>query len=120
SLGRDEKMSALVRHSFRQPPEVWAGSIGDWKQVSNANRDLRPAWGEAKSLHWKSDGLKVQGWLLYPRDYDSNRRYPMVVSVHGGPASSKRPGWPRPHFDFSVLSAEGYFVFFPNPRGSYG
>jgi dipeptidyl aminopeptidase/acylaminoacyl peptidase len=71
-------------------------------------------------LHWKSDEYTIQGWLLYPQNYDPQKRYPMVVSIHGGPASARRPGWPGPSFDFSFLSAEGYFVFFPNPRGSYG
>jgi dipeptidyl aminopeptidase/acylaminoacyl peptidase len=120
ALSRDGKVSALIRHSFAQPPEVWAGPIGAWKQVTGANRALRPQWGEARSLHWKSDEWQVQGWLLYPRDFDPRRRYPLVVSVHGGPASALRPAWPHLSFDLSVLAHEGYFVLFPNPRGSYG
>jgi dipeptidyl aminopeptidase/acylaminoacyl peptidase len=44
----------------------------------------------------------------------------MVVSVHGGPAWAVRPFWPGTFFDLAVLSAQGYFVFYPNPRGSYG
>ena len=44
----------------------------------------------------------------------------MVVSIHGGPAGWNAPHWPGANFDLSVLSALGYFVFFPNPRGSYG
>jgi dipeptidyl aminopeptidase/acylaminoacyl peptidase len=117
---RDGKICALIRHSFRQPPEVWAGPVGAWKQVTRANQDARPGWGKAQSLHWKSDGWNVQGWLLYPRHYDPARRYPLVVSVHGGPAVARRPAWPGTFFDPAVLAHEGYFVFFPNPRGSYG
>jgi dipeptidyl aminopeptidase/acylaminoacyl peptidase len=120
SLARDGKTSALIRHSFRRPPEVWAGPVGDWKQVTHRNDEARPQWGEGRSLHWKSDDFTVQGWLLYPRGYDPNRRYPMVVSVHGGPSSARRPSWPGTFFDLAALAAEGYFVFFPNPRGSYG
>jgi dipeptidyl aminopeptidase/acylaminoacyl peptidase len=120
SFSRDGKASALVRQSFARPPEVWAGAVGDWRPLTHANRDLRPGWGEARSLHWHSDEWRVQGWLLYPRDFDPHRRYPMVVSVHGGPASSRRPSWPGTGFDLALLSHEGYFVFFPNPRGSYG
>jgi dipeptidyl aminopeptidase/acylaminoacyl peptidase len=120
SLSRDGKTCALIRHSFRRPPEVWAGPVGDWKQVTHRNDKAQPRWGEARSLHWKSDDFTVQGWLLYPRSYDPNRRYPMVVSVHGGPSSARRPSWPTTFFDPAVLAAEGYFVFFPNPRGSYG
>jgi len=120
SLARDGKTSALIRHSFHHPPEVWAGPIGGWKQVTHANRDAKATWGEVKSLHWKSDAWEVQGWLLYPRDYDATKRYPLVVSVHGGPASSRHPAWPGSFFDLAALAQAGYFVFFPNPRGSFG
>jgi dipeptidyl aminopeptidase/acylaminoacyl peptidase len=120
SLSRDGKTCALIRHSFWAPPEVWAGPINGWKQVTHSNKNLRPRWGEATSLHWKSGGRTVQGWLLYPRKYDARKRYPLIVSVHGGPASAKRPAWPSTFFDLSVFSSEGYFVLFPNPRGSFG
>ena len=120
SLAHDGKTCALIRHSFQRPPEIWAGPVGDWKQVTHRNDKARPQWGDARSLHWKSDNFTVQGWLLYPRDYEPKRRYPMVVSVHGGPSSARKPSWPATHFDLSALAAEGYFVFFPNPRGSYG
>jgi dipeptidyl aminopeptidase/acylaminoacyl peptidase len=120
SLSRDQKTTAVIRQSYRQPPEVWAGPVGGWKQMTHLNRGVRPHWGEARSLHWRSGGRTVQGWLLYPRDYDPKRRYPMVVSVHGGPAWVRRPAWPGVFFDLAALAAEGYFVFFPNPRGSFG
>jgi dipeptidyl aminopeptidase/acylaminoacyl peptidase len=120
SLSADGKSSAVVRHSFQQPPEVWAGPIGNWKQVTQANRDARPSWGEAKSIRWTSDGLAIQGWLVYPKDYDPKRRYPMVVVVHGGPSWMHRSAWPSASFDYAELSAAGYFVLLPNPRGSFG
>ena len=120
SLARDEKSSAVIRQSFQNPPEVWAGPLGDWQQITRVNQKLRPSWGEAKSIHWNQDGRLVQGWLLYPSNYDPNRRYPLVVSVHGGPASAVRPSWPGTFFDLAVLSSQGYFVLFPNPRGSFG
>jgi len=120
SLAQDGKTSALVRHSFRQPPEVWAGPLGDWTQVTHLNQEARPEWGEAKSLHWSNDALEIQGWLLYPLDYDAARQYPLVVSVHGGPGSGVKPSWPETFFDLALLSHEGYFVLFPNPRGSFG
>ena len=120
SLARDGQTAAVIRHSFHQPPEVWAGAIGDWKQLTHANANRRPNWGEAKSLHWPSDGMTVQGWLLYPRSYDPTQHYPMVVVVHGGPAWTTRPAWPETFLGLTVLSHEGYFVLFPNPRGSHG
>jgi dipeptidyl aminopeptidase/acylaminoacyl peptidase len=120
SLARDGRTSAMIRRSWRQPPEVWAGPVGEWQQITSDNRGRKQLWGEAKSIHWKSDDFTVQGWLLYPREFDPGKRYPLVVSVHGGPASAKLPSWPGLNFDLTPLSHEGYFVLFPNPRGSYG
>jgi len=120
SASRDGKMAGAIRSDWQHPPEVWAGPTGDWKPVTSANAALRPKWGIAKSVSWTSDGLPGQGWLLFPRDYDALKKYPMIVSIHGGPANSNYPHWPGASFDLSMLSALGYFVFFPNPRGSYG
>jgi dipeptidyl aminopeptidase/acylaminoacyl peptidase len=120
ALSADGKSAAVVRSSWKQAPEVWAGRIGEWRQVTHENSAHKPLWGEAKSLHWSSDGFEVQGWLLYPRDFNASRQYPMVVAIHGGPASSLKPAWPRPGFNPVLLSQQGYFVFLPNARGSYG
>jgi dipeptidyl aminopeptidase/acylaminoacyl peptidase len=73
-----------------------------------------------KSIHWMNGSQRVQGWLLYPKNYDAREHYPMVVVPHGGPASDVRSAWPSDFFNTNELSAHGYFVFYPNPRGSYG
>ncbi|MHB8735901.1 MAG: S9 family peptidase [Terriglobales bacterium] len=112
--------SAVIRTSFASPPEVWAGPVGAWRQLTDANAGHHPSWGKFERLHWMNDGQSVQGWLLYPRDYDPGRKYPMVVSVHGGPSAANLPGWPGAFFNSSSLSTAGFFVLYPNPRGSYG
>ncbi|MGA9240740.1 MAG: S9 family peptidase [Silvibacterium sp.] len=111
---------AFVRSSFSRPPEVWAGELMDLKQITHFNDDLKPMWGKAESVEWKNDGFDVQGWLLYPGNYDPVRKYPMIVMVHGGPSSAVLPRWPGIGFGGAPFSALGYFVFMPNPRGSYG
>jgi dipeptidyl aminopeptidase/acylaminoacyl peptidase len=110
--------SAAIVQSFDQPPEVRAGPIGSWKPLTKENAGQKPFWGEARSIHWESGGTRVQGWLLAPRDVEANRRYPMVVGVHGGPSSAIAPSWPVRWN--AVLPSQGYFLFLPNPRGSYG
>jgi dipeptidyl aminopeptidase/acylaminoacyl peptidase len=116
----DAATSAVVRSSFDQPPEVWAGPTGKWQQLTHSNDAQQREWGEAKSIEWKNGSFEVQGWLLFPEPYDPAKRYPMIVSVHGGPASGVRPSWPRPGLPLQLLTEQGYFVFEPNPRGSYG
>ncbi len=120
SLARDGKTAAAVRSDWQHPPEVWAGPIGDWKRITNENASHHAPWGQAKNVEWTNEGFSVQGWLLYPRDFDASKKYGMIVSPHGGPASALTPHWPGVQFDPSILAALGYFVFFPNPRGSYG
>jgi len=120
SLAKDGKMSAVVWQSLGKPPEIWTGVIGQWRQLTYVNQAFKPEWGEAKSVHWQNDGFNLQGWLLYPKNFDPGKRYPMVVSVHGGPGAMVHSSWPGPHSFAVALSADGYFVFFPNPRGSFG
>ena len=120
SLTADGQTCAAIRHSWERPPEIWVGPPGGWRQVTRVNSAQRPAWGRSKSIRWENEGFEVQGWLLYPSNYTPGQRYPMVVCVHGGPAFVTKPGWPGPFFDVTALAGAGYFVFFPNPRGSYG
>ena len=116
----DAATSAVVRSSWGQAPEVWAGTTGKWQQLTHSNDAQQRAWGDVKSITWKNGGFDVQGWLIFPQPYDPAKHYPMVVSVHGGPASGVRANWPRPGLPLQLMSAQGYFVFMPNPRGSYG
>jgi dipeptidyl aminopeptidase/acylaminoacyl peptidase len=120
SASSDQATLAVIRHSFRQPPEVWAGAPGQWRALTQANRAARPEWGETTSVHWKSDEFEVQGWLLAPVEIDRSRRYPLVVVVHGGPSSAVTPGWLGADSLPAALSRWGYYVLMPNPRGSFG
>ena len=120
SLAKDGATMAFVRESYAAPPEVWAGRVGEWKQLTHRNEGVTREWGDAKSLEWKNGGLEVQGWLLYPKDFDASKKYPLVVNVHGGPSWASVSRWPSPHGYASALAGAGYFVLSPNPRGSFG
>jgi dipeptidyl aminopeptidase/acylaminoacyl peptidase len=118
SLSHDGSVTAVVRESPMQPPEVWAGAIGQWKQITQLNADVKPVWGEARNFHWTNGSLHLEGWLMLPKDFDKGKTYPLVVNVHGGPSSACSA-----RFDSRTMggeSAMGYFAFCPNPRGSYG
>ena len=118
TLSRDGAVTASIRQSASTPPEVWAGQIGQWKQLTKLNADVKPAWGEMLNFHWVNGSLRLQGWLMLPRDFVPGKKYPLVVNVHGGPSSACTSHW-----DAKVMGPEstmGYFAFCPNPRGSYG
>lgn len=120
AFSQDTKTTAVIRQSYSDPPEIWAGPVGNWKRLTHRNASLKPQWGEAKSLHWKTDIGEVQGWLIYPREFDPSKKYPLVVDVHGGPAWAYTPAWPTQWAYTFALPADGYFLLMPNPRGSYG
>ena len=122
SLSRDQQQIAFIQSSYSAAPEVHAGALGHAAPaaVTSFNAALKPAWGKAESVEWNNEGFHVQGWLLYPANYDPKKTYPMIVSVHGGPSSTLLPYWPAVGYTAVPFSTLGYFVFFPNPRGSYG
>jgi dipeptidyl aminopeptidase/acylaminoacyl peptidase len=118
SFSRDGMVTALVRQSASDPPEVWAGPIGNWKQITHLNAGLPPAWGATRNIHWMNGSTRIQGWLMLPMDFAPSKTYPLVVSVHGGPSSACTSHWDAGFA--GAASALGYFVLCPNPRGSYG
>jgi dipeptidyl aminopeptidase/acylaminoacyl peptidase len=120
SVSDDGKVSAAIRSSFSAAPEIWAGQNGAWKQITQRNKGVAAAWGEGKSIRWKSDSYEVQGWLIYPANFDPGKKYPLIVDVHGGPSAAVLSSWPGSGDFAMALAASGYFVLQPNPRGSFG
>ncbi|MBO6522781.1 MAG: S9 family peptidase [Balneolaceae bacterium] len=61
------------------------------------------------------DGIDLQGWLIYPPNYDESRSYPLLVEIHGGPISNYGPRFTP---ELQLMASAGYVVFYPNMRGS--
>jgi dipeptidyl aminopeptidase/acylaminoacyl peptidase len=116
SIARDGVTTAAISENFQRPPEVVSGAIGSWKPVTHANDGVQPMWGRSQNVNWTSDGYRVQGWLLFPKEMKD--KMPLVVQVHGGPSSGAISQWPQ--LNLAGLVANGYVVLLPNPRGSYG
>jgi dipeptidyl aminopeptidase/acylaminoacyl peptidase len=121
SLSKNAAFSAVIRQSYTSPPEVETGPPGKWKPVTHLNAGVRRITGQATNVFWKSESFSVQGMLIEPPSIEPGRRYPLVVDVHGGPAFAHYPIFPAAQDSFdAALASHGYFVFKPNPRGSYG
>jgi dipeptidyl aminopeptidase/acylaminoacyl peptidase len=118
SFSRDGKTSAVVAQTFERPPEIYAGALGSWHAVTHANA-AQTANTRAQSISWTNDGYQVQGWLLAPLNTTVNKRSPMIVEIHGGPSAAVTPRFLGQGVDRDLL-ARGYYLFLPNPRGSYG
>ncbi len=123
SLSADGSIAALQVQDFTHPPELFAGVPGSaLAAVTHANSGLTPQV-TAQSVAWKSDGFDVQGWLLGPL-HSTPGKHPLVVDIHGGPSAATTPHYVAPYGSgvFATVDwlKKGYFVFYANPRGSYG
>ena len=77
------------------------------------NRNL----GAVEEITWQSsaDDLEVQGWLVTPPDFDSSKKYPFILEIHGGPFAAYGPQFSS---EVQLYAAAGYVVLYTNPRGS--
>jgi dipeptidyl aminopeptidase/acylaminoacyl peptidase len=105
---------AFSEQGHATPPEVYAGPFTAPRPITHLNPNATPP-ARTESIVWTNQGFHVQGWLTYPADYNPARKYPLIVTVHGGPSASAGARWGG-----SVWAQLGYFVFAPNPRGSFG
>jgi dipeptidyl aminopeptidase/acylaminoacyl peptidase len=102
-------------------------TIGDLFSVSSDGAQTRitdfnhKLWSQLnitmpEEINYKSfDGKNIQGWIQKPPDFDPQKKYPMILDIHGGPHAAY--GWVFDH-EFQWMAAKGYVVFYPNPRGS--
>jgi dipeptidyl aminopeptidase/acylaminoacyl peptidase len=113
---------AATLEDYEHPAEIAVGTVTGGTltmiPVTRENAALGAAT-RATSVTWRSEGRDVQGWLLAPRDVIAGRKYPMIVIVHGGPSAAVTPQYLW-NGTTRQLIEHGYYVFEPNPRGSYG
>ena len=117
--------AALVAQTPRHPNEVYVlpSPGGEAARRTTSNdwlADLRFA-EQTVIRHEARDGLELEGILIHPLDYEPGRRYPLILSVHGGPEAHDRNGWLTGYSaPGQVAAARGFFVLYPNYRGSTG
>lgn len=122
SLSADGRMGAAVIEDFGHAPRLIAGPVPRMATITHDN-DALDVDLDVRSLKWQSDGFEVQGWLIGPRNRPSAKQYPMIVHVHGGPAAAVLPLFGTDYSLYTTVHEwveRGYFVFMPNPRGSFG
>ncbi|HIF57674.1 MAG: S9 family peptidase [bacterium] len=128
SVSRDEDSGViLIGYSDPvTPPTVFttAGVEGvmdrsSWIQLVDANPQLRDvSFGKEVEVTWTStDGKTVGGVLVYPVGYSEGTRYPLIVAIHGGPASADQLRF-NGGYNAQVYAGAGYAVLKPNYRGS--
>jgi dipeptidyl aminopeptidase/acylaminoacyl peptidase len=105
------------------PSEVYTLAGDTWTRRTNTNPWLDEVELTRQAIHrfTASDGVTIEGVLLYPRDFQEGTRYPLVIVAHGGPESHYNNEWVTTYSGWGqLLSRQGYFVWYPNYRSSTG
>jgi len=120
----DGSVLTYTRSSYMHPPAVFAahGDGSGERSIESQNRALmsRHAFGEVRDVTIKGwHGEPVQMFVVYPPNFDPNRKWPLMHSIHGGPHAAHHDGW---HFRWNahVFAGQGYVVPLVNYHGSSG
>ncbi len=101
----------LYRFSLRDPNSV--------TRLTEVNADVLHGvtLGEVEEIWYGSDPFRIQGWIVKPPEFDASRKYPLMLSIHGGPHGMYNGGF---NFAFQEHAANDYVILYTNPRGSTG
>lgn len=92
---------------------------GDARRLTRLNDDLLQyrVLGRVEEIRYPSshDEREIQAWIVTPPDFDEEKRYPLILEIHGGPFANYGP---RFSTEVQLYAASGYVVLYVNPRGS--
>lgn len=112
------------RSSMNQANEIYSYHLKTkkWKQLSNINGEIYKKINFSKiEKHYfnTSDGKKMLTWVIYPPNFDPNKKYPTLLYCQGGPQSALTQYYSF-RWNFQLMAAQGYIVVAPNRRGMPG
>ena len=115
----DNGRYAFTYGNVYNPADLAVGFNGSKNRLTKLNDDLfmYKSLGKVEEVWYSSsyDGKKIQGWLVYPPDFDPNKKYPLILEIHGGPFTNY--GF-RFSAEVQLFASAGNFVLYTNPRGS--
>ncbi|MEM6845116.1 MAG: S9 family peptidase [Bacteroidota bacterium] len=119
SVSNDSQI-AYTSTAPQRPADVsLVSNSGQSSQLTGLNEDLLAykQLGKVEEIRYASsaDGREVQGWLVYPPDFDESKQYPLLLEIHGGPFANYGL---RFSAEMQLYAAQGYVVLYTNPRGS--
>ena len=121
---QDGKSIVFAASSMTSPTEIMkVGTNGGVPTaLTTVNRDGLKSFGlrSVEDVDWKGAlNAKVHGFLLKPANFDPQKKYPLIVLIHGGPQGAWGDSWSY-RWNPQIYANAGYVVFAPNPRGSTG
>jgi dipeptidyl aminopeptidase/acylaminoacyl peptidase len=124
STGADRRV-VYLHHDAAHPAEVYTSAKADGSDataLTHHNDELIAGLDlpKAESFTFRgADRDMVQGWLIQPPGFDSGKKYPVLLLIHGGPQGAFHDEWHN-RWNYQLFAAPGYAVLAINPRGSTG
>jgi dipeptidyl aminopeptidase/acylaminoacyl peptidase len=120
----DGKDLVLTRQSLTSPIELYRASLvgGGVVQLTKTNEEFISGFhlNPREELDWEgAAGDRVHGFLVKPANFTPDKKWPVIVLIHGGPQGAWEDSWSY-RWNPQVFASAGYVVFAPNPRGSTG
>ena len=109
-------------HSFCAPNEICSIENGTVTKITSINDELLAAVDMPKvekRLIPTTDGKEMTTWVLYPANFDANKKYPAILYCQGGPQQAVSQFWSY-RWNLALMAAQGYIVIAPNRRGLPG
>jgi dipeptidyl aminopeptidase/acylaminoacyl peptidase len=118
--GEDQAVVAISKPT--EPSDLYSLKIttGEIEKLTSVNEKALEeiTLSPVESFYFESEGgLSVQGWLMYPANFNPEEKYPLILEVHGGPHAMYGNSYMH---EFQMLAGQGNAVLFTNPRGSHG
>ncbi|HJQ21818.1 MAG TPA: S9 family peptidase [Gemmatimonadaceae bacterium] len=119
-------MAVGVRSTPTKPNDIVtfmipkSGTTSTFTQLTAVNDDVLQGkqLAQTEEIWYTSrDGLRIQGWIVKPPDFDPSKKYPLMLEIHGGPQAMYNVGFSFARQDHA---ANGYVMLYTNPRGSTG
>ncbi len=112
---------AFTKGATDRPADIYALKDGKEYRVTSLNEDIfaHKTFGKVEEFTYNSsiDQEEIHGWYILPPNYDSSKKYPLILEIHGGPHLAYGPVFTA---ELQRMAAEGYIVFYNNHRGSTG
>ncbi len=115
---------AVIRRDMNHANEVYSVEItsGKMKQLSHVNDKVyaKTNLGKVeKRITKATDGKDLLSWVIYPPDFDPNKKYPTILYCQGGPQGALSQFYSF-RWNFQLMAANGYIIIAPNRRGMPG
>lgn len=119
-----EDKAVLTRTDYNTATEVYQYHFGkkDWKKITSVNDEMYAKITKSKvekRFVETTDGKQMLTWVIYPPNFDPNKKYPTLLYCQGGPQSPVSQFYSF-RWNFQVMAAQGYIIVAPNRRGLPG